>query len=138
MTLTLFSLQGFSSKETDFYFCQFLSNFFKYLISNFLSSYSYNIFAMYLSGNTLLLLKFFFLAISKFFYYITSIFILLSNLAITLFVFSKPSSLSQVLCFALNSFYHTEYLTTSCIFLLFKIFSTSHSSIFSTSTSISG
>ena len=44
------------------------------------------------------------------------------------------SFLSYILCSAVNLFHHTRYFTTSYIFLLFRIFSTSHSSTFSTST----
>ena len=53
--LTLPPLPGFSGGETDFHFCQFLSNFFRYSFSNFPSSYLYNIFAVYFSSNSPLL-----------------------------------------------------------------------------------
>ena len=65
-----------------------------------------------------LLLKSLSLAISNFFCYLTSAFILTLNLATTFFGFSKSSSLSQVLCFAVNFFYHTKYFATSLIFYL--------------------
>jgi len=52
LTLTLLSLQGFFSRETNFYFCQFLSNFFKYLFSNLPLSHPYNIFAIYFPDNS--------------------------------------------------------------------------------------
>ena len=44
--LTLSPLQDFSSRETDFYFHQFLSNFLKYSSSNLPSSHPYSIFAI--------------------------------------------------------------------------------------------
>ena len=90
--LTSFSFQGFSSRKTNFYFCQFLSNFFRYSSLNFLSSQPYNIFTIYFSSN-FSLLKSFSSAMSNFSCYITSTFILSSNSAITSFVFSKSSSL---------------------------------------------
>ena len=76
--LTLSPLQGFSSRETDFHFCQFLSNFLKYSFSNFPLSYLYNIFAINFPGN-FPLLKSFSSAISNFFCLLTSVFILPSN-----------------------------------------------------------
>ena len=133
-TLILFPLQDFSSRETDFHFCQFLSNFLKYSFLNFSSSHLYNIFAMYFSGNSFLL-KSFPSAISNFSYCLTFAFILLSNSATSSFVFSKSSSLSQVLYSTVNLFYCTKYFTTSLIFPLFRIFSTSHFSTPSISTS---
>jgi len=131
--LTLCLLQDFSSRETDFYFCQFLFKFFRYLFSNFLSFYPYNIFAIYFSNN-FLLLKSLFSTLSNYSCLLTSVFTLLSNSAITSFTFSKSSSLFQLLCSTMNSFYHTRYFTTSLIFLLFNIFFTSYSSISSTYT----
>ena len=77
-TLTLSPLQGFSSRETDFYFCQFLSNFFKYLSSNFLSSYLYNIFVIYFLSNSSLL-KSLSSTIFNFSFLLTFILSLLSN-----------------------------------------------------------
>jgi len=79
-----------------------------------------------------LLLKFLFLAISNFSCYFISAFNLSSNSATTSFVFSKSSSFFQVLYSVINLFYHTKYFTTSRIFLLFQIFSTSHFSTPST------
>ena len=133
--MTLCLLQDFSSRETDFHFCQFLFNFFRYLSSNFLLFYPYNIFAIYFSNN-FLLLKSLFSILSNYSCLLTSVFTLLSNSAITSFIFSKSFSLFQLLCFTINSFYHTRYFTTSLIFLLFNIFFTSHSSIRSTYTSL--
>ena len=77
-TLILSPLQGFSSRETDFYFCQFLSNFFKYLSSNFLSSYLYNIFVIYFLSNSSLL-KSLSSTIFNFSFLLTFILSLLSN-----------------------------------------------------------
>ena len=51
-----------------------------------------------------------------------------SNLSTNFFAFSKFSFFSQVSYSAVNPFYLTKYLSTPFIFLLFKIFSTSHSS----------
>ena len=53
--LTLSPLQGFSSRETNFHFCQFLSNFLRYSSSNFPSSHLYNIFAINFPGDSPLL-----------------------------------------------------------------------------------
>ena len=124
--LTLPSLQGFSSRETSFHFRQFLSNFLKYSSSNFLLSHPYSIFAINFPGNSTLL-KTFFSAISKFFYLLTFVFILLSNFSNTSLVFPKSFLLFQVSCSTINPFYHTKYLFTPLIFLLFNIFSIFHS-----------
>ena len=91
--LTLPPFQGFSSRETNFHFCQFLSNFLKYSFSNFLSSHLYNIFVVYLSSSSLFL-KFFSSIISNFSYLLTLALILLSNSSIASLVFSKSFSLS--------------------------------------------
>ena len=133
MILTLFPLQGFSFGETDFSFHQLLSNFLKYFSSNFPSSYLYSIFAVNFPGNSLFL-KSLSSAMSNFSCLLTSIFILFSNFSNTSLASSKSSFFFQVLCSTINSFHHTKYLSTPLIFLLFKIFSTSHSSIPSTST----
>ena len=129
MTLPL--LQDFFSRETDFHFCQFFSNFFKYSSSNFLSSYLYNNFAIYFSGNSILLnsstLGFIFT------FYLSSISsclltsTLLLNSSTNSFAFPKSPSFFHVLLSAINLFHHTKYLSIPCIFLLFSIFSTSHS-----------
>ena len=124
--LTLPSLQGFSFGETDFHFCQFLSNFLKYSFSNFPSFHLYNIFAINFPGNSPLL-KSFSSAISNFSCFLTSAFILPSNSSNTSLVFPKSSLLSQVSYSAVNLFYRTKYLFTPLIFLLFNIFSISHS-----------
>ena len=114
--LTLSSFPDFSSGETNFYFCQFLFNFFKYLFSNFLLSQPYNIFTICFSGNSLLL-KSSSPVISNFFCFLTSVFTLLSNSATTSFMFSKSSSLSQLLYSVVNLFHHTIYFTTPLTFL---------------------
>ena len=72
--------------------------------------------------------------ISNFSYHLISAFILPSNSATTSFVFPKFFFLSHVSCSTVNPFHHTKYLTTSLIFLLFKIFSISHSFTLSTFT----
>ena len=51
------SFQDFSSKETNFYFHQFLSNFLKYFFSNFPSSHPYNILTVYFPDNSPLLIS---------------------------------------------------------------------------------
>ena len=103
--------QGFFSRETDFYFYQFLSNFFKYSFSNLPSFHLYNIFAIYFSGNSLFL-KSFSSAISNFFYLLISAFNLSSNSAIS-FVFSKFSLLWQPLVTKTNN--HTSNKSLSRI-----------------------
>ena len=140
-TLTSPPLQSFSSRETDFHCCQFLSNFFKYSFSNFLLSHPNNIFTVYFSSNSLLLSSstfgfnfiFHFLSISS--CYLTSTLILSFNLSTNSLTFSKFFSFSHVLFSAINSFQCTKYFSTLCIFPLFNIFSTFHSSTPSTSTS---
>ena len=132
-TLTLPPLQGFSSRETDFHFHQFLSNFLKYPSLNFPSFYPYNIFAIYFPGNSSLL-KSLFSAISNFSCLLTSTFILSLNSSTTSLAFPRSSSFFHESCSTVNPFHHTKYFTTSLIFCLFKIFSTSHSSTPSTST----
>ena len=132
LTLPLF--QGFSSGETDFYFHHFLSNFFRYSFSNFPLFYLYNIFAVYFLGKSPFL-KSLSSVISNFSCYLISVFILPSNLATTSFASPKFSFFFHVSCSAINSFHYTKYLTTPLILLLFKIFSTSHSSTPSSSTS---
>ena len=134
LILTLSLFQGFFFRETDFYFCQFLFNFFKYSISNCLLSYLYDIFAIYFPDN-FFLLKSLSSTIFNFSCCLTSIFILSSNSTTTFFIFSKFFFFFQILYSTINLFYHTKYFTTPCIFLLFKIFSTSHSLTLSISIS---
>ena len=124
--LTLHPLQDFSSGETDFHFHQFLSNFLKYSSSNFPSSQPYNIFTVNFPGN-FPLLKSFSSAISSFSYLLTSAFILPSNSSNASLAFPKSSPFSQVSCSVVNLFHRTKYLSTPLIFLLFNIFSISHS-----------
>ena len=139
-TLTLPPLQGFSSRETDFHLCQFLSNFLRYSVLNFLSSHPYSIFAVYLPGNSILLnssalwsnpLFCFWFTFSCF---LISVLILSSNSSTNSFAFFRSSSLSHVSPSAVNPFHHTRYFSTPFIFFLFKILSTSHSSTPLTST----
>ena len=133
LTLTLLLLQDFFSRETNFHFCQFLSNFLKYSSFNFLSIQLYNIFAVYFSSNSPLLKSFSFI-LFNFSCYLTLVLILLSNSATTSFIFFKFSSFSHILLSTINPFHCTKYFTTSLIFLLFSIFSTSYSLTPSTST----
>ena len=101
---------------------------------NFPPSYPYNIFTIYFSGSSPLL-KSLFSTISIFFCHLTLIFILLLNLTIVFFTFSRSSFFSYKLCSTINLFYCTKYFTTPLIFLLFSIFSTFHSLTLSTFTS---
>ena len=133
--------QGFSSRETDFHFCQFLSNFFKYLSLNFLLSYPNNNFTVYFPSNSLLLsfsalgFNFTFHILFISFCHLTSVLILLLNSFTNSFAFSKSFSFSHVLFPGINPFQYTKYFSISHIFLLFNIFSTSYFSTLSTSTS---
>ena len=142
-TLTSPPLQGFSSGETDFYLCQFLSNFFKYLSSNFLLSHLNKIFAIYFLGNSLLLnssasgFNFIFHLSSIPSYLLTSVLNFSLNSSTNFLVFSKSFSFSYILFSTINPFHCTKYLFTPLIFLLFNIFSTFHFSTPSTSTSFS-
>ena len=61
-------LQSFFRGKTDFYFHQFLSSFFKYLSSNFLSFYLYNIFVIYFPSSSSLLKSFSSMSYAKFTY----------------------------------------------------------------------
>ena len=118
MILTLSPLQGFSSGETDFYLCQFLSNFLRYSFSNLLSSHSYSNFAVYLPSNSLLLNSLS-STISILSCLLTSAFICPLNFFNAFFVFSKFSLFSHVFCSTVNPFHHTGYLFTPLIFLFF-------------------
>ena len=129
--LTLPPLQGFSG-ETDFHLHQFLSSLFKYSSSNFPSSYLYNIFTINFPSNSPLL-KFFSSAISIFSCLLTSTFILPLNSFTNSLACSRSFFLSHISLSAVNLFHHTKYFLTPLIFLLFNIFSTSHSSTPSTS-----
>ena len=96
--LTLSPLQDFFSGETDFYFCQFLSNFLKFSFSNFLSSHPYNILAVYFPSNSPLL-KSLLSALSNFSYFCTSVFSLLLNSAMLIlhFINLSPSPIYHTL-----------------------------------------
>ena len=124
--LTLFSFQGFFSRETDFHLHQFLSNFLRYSSSNLPSFHPYNNFAVYLPSN-FPLLNSFFSAIFILSCLLTFAFICPSNSSNASFAFSKFSLFSHMSCSTVNLFHHTRYLSTPLIFLLFNIFSTSHS-----------
>ena len=125
--MTLPSLQGFFSRETDFHFHQFLSNFFKYSSLNFPSSHLYNIFTINLPGKSPLL-KSLSSTISIFSYLLTSAFILPSNSSNASLVFSKSFLFSYMSLSTVNPFHCTKYFSTPLIFLLFNIFSTFYSS----------
>ena len=126
------------SLSSSFHLFQFLSNFFKYSFSNFLLSHLNNNFAVYFPGNSLLLnssaLGFIFTLhlCSTPSCLPTSVFNLSSDSSTNSLAFSKSSFFFQVSCSAINLFYLTKYLSTPLIFLLFRIFSTSHSSTPST------
>ena len=96
-----------------FHYFQFFSNFLKYSVSNFLLSHPYNIFTVYFPGNSSLL-KSFSSTISNFSCHLTSASILLLNSTTNSFVFSKSSFFFQLLCSAMNLFYHTKYFITPC------------------------
>ena len=117
----------------SFYFCQFLSNFLSYLFLNFPSSHLYSSFAIYFPSNSALL-KSFSSAQSNLSYLLTSIFIHSSKSATFFFMFFKFFSFSQLLFSTVNLFRCTKYFVTPLTFLLFKIFSTSHSLTSFTST----
>ena len=89
-----------------------------------LLSYSY-IFTICFPNNSPLL-KSLSSAISNFSCFLTSVLNFSLNSATTSFTFYKFFSLSYILCFTINFFYHTEYFTTPLIFLLFNIFSISY------------
>ena len=138
LILTLPPPQGFISRETNFHLCQFFSNFLKYFSSNFPSSQLYSNFVIYFPSSSLLLyssiLGFFFISLptSTFSCHLTSVFNLSLNLSTNSFVFSKSFPFSHISFSTVNPFQHTKYLSTSHIFLLFNIFSISHSSTSST------
>jgi len=119
-TLILSLLQGVSSGETDFYFCQFLSNFFKYLSSNLLLFHPNKILTIYFSSN-LLLLNFPIFGFNFTFHTFSSPSCCL-NFTLTLssnlssftnsFTFSKFSSFSYISFSVINLFQHTKYSIT--------------------------
>ena len=124
--LTLPFLQGYSSGETDFHLHQFLFNFLRYSSSNLPLFHPYSNFAVYLPNNSSLLNSLF-STISILSCLLTSAFIHPSNSFNASFVFSKFSLFSHIFCSTVNPFHCTRYLSTPLIFLLFNIFSISHS-----------
>ena len=132
--MTLPPLQGFSSEETVFHLCQFLSNFLKYSFSNFPLFQPYSNFAIYFPGNSILLNSFAFVFCFQFTSscLLTSAPILPLNSSTNSLACSRSSFLSHISFSTVNLFYHTRYFSTPLIFLLFNIFSTSHSSTPST------
>ena len=115
-TLTSPLLQSFSGGETNFYFCQFFSNFLKCFALNCLLFYLYNIFAIYFPGKSSPLQSLFSI-ISNFSCFHTSILSLFSNFATTSFAFFKFSSLFYMLYSTVNSIHYTKYFTTPLTFL---------------------
>ena len=116
---------------SPFHFFQFLSSLFKYSYSNLRSSHTYNTFAIYFPGSSILLYSPFpSSSISRL--TTTSP---RSNSSISFSAFYKFSFLSQVSPSAVNPFHRIKYFSTPLIFFLFNIFSTSHSSTPSTSIS---
>ena len=101
LILTLPPFQGFFSRETDFYLCQFFSNFLKYFSLNFPPSHPYSNFAVYFPGSSFLLYfpasGFLFISppTSIFSCCLTFTFNLLSISSINSFAFSKSSPFSQ-------------------------------------------
>ena len=121
-TLTLFSLQGFFSRKTNFYFHQFLSNFFKNSISSFLLSHLYNIFTIYFFSNYPLI-KSLSSTISNCSCFFTFALILLSYSAIISFVFSKSLFLfckKTCLCTKIKSSNFVTSPTKPCSIVICK------------------
>ena len=90
--------QDLFSRETDFHFHQFLSNFFKYFSSNLLSFYLYNIFTIYFSSNFSLLKS----CSSTTFFVFLLLYLISLQALLLLFTFSKSSFLSHILFSAVN------------------------------------
>ena len=103
----------FSSKETDFHFHQFLSNFLRYSSSNFLSFYLYNIYFFINS----LFLKSCFSTESNFSCLLTSILNIFSNSATAFFVFSKSFSLFYILFFCCKLLHYLLYYSLHFSFI---------------------
>ena len=127
-----------------FHLFQFLSNFFKYSLLNFLSSYPYNNFAAYLSDNSSLLnssaSRFNFISFSFFIFILHISFsnLSFSNFSIFSVIFFKFSNFSYVFSFPVYPFYFTKYFVFSFLSCLSKISSTSYSFSPATSTGGSG
>ena len=117
-TLISSSFQGFSSGEIDFHFYQFLSNFFKYLSSNFPLSHLNKIFPVYFPGNSLLLnfsifgFNFIFHLSSIPFCLLTSAPTLSSNSSTSSLVFFFFFFFSHISFSTINLFQHTKYFST--------------------------
>jgi len=119
-----------------FYLCQFLSNFLRYSLSNFLLFYLYNTFAICFLGNSPHLESCSSAtATYNLFYLLTSILILSLKSATTSLTFPKSSSLSYMLYSTINLLQYTKYFITPLIFYLFNIILTSNFSFPSTFTS---
>ena len=125
--------------ENRFFFhrLQFSSIYLQYSLLYFLFLHSYNILAVYLLSNSLLNL----LLSSSFSCHLTSSSSSLQysflNSSTNFITFFKFSLFSQVSSFAIHPFHHTRYLFFPHTFLLFIIFSTSHSSSSSITTGCS-
>ena len=110
-----------------------LSNFFKYLSSNFLLFHPNKIFIIYFPSNLLLLntsvsefnTLFFSFLIHILFIFFSLIFF--SNSFTKSIIFSKFSNFFQVSSFAIYPFYLTKYFSFSLTSLLFNIFLTLYS-----------
>ena len=109
---------------STFYCLQFLFIFSQYSLSNLLLSHLYNIFAIYLPGNSPLQSSLIFL----FFICLTSPLYSSSSLSTKSCVFPKFSLGSYISSSAVYLFHHTRYLSLPLNFLLFNIFFTLYSS----------
>jgi len=117
----------------DFYLCQFLSNFLRYSLSNFLLFYLYNIFAICFLSNSLYL-ESCSSATYNLFYLLTSILILLLKSTTTSLIYPKSFSPSYISYSTINLFQCTKYFIIPLIFHLFDIILTSNFSSPSTFT----
>ena len=125
-----------------FHLFQFLCNFFKYSLSNFLSSHLYNNFAIYLPGNFPLLNS-----LASRFNFISLPFCILliffsnlpfSNYSTFFIAFFKFSNLSHIFSSTVYSFHFTKYFILPLLSYLSKTSSTSYSFFPATSTGGSG
>ena len=111
-----------------FHFLQFSSIFFQYSWSYLSFLHLYSSFAIYLLGSSLLNIFLSFSASCYLTSFSSSIQYSFSNSLTNSIAFFKFSLLSQMSSSAMHPFHCTRYLSLSCTFLLFIIFSTSHSS----------
>ena len=111
-----------------FHRCQFSSNLFQYSCSYFFFPHSYNSFAVYFPGNSLLNTFFSSSLSCRLVSSSSSLPYSFSNSSTRSLAFLRFSLLSQVSSSAVYPFHHTRYLSLPCTCLLFIIFSISHSS----------